>query len=384
MRDGSARNPASASQGVEAIHLHYLQRTKSLAILLLLAVGLLFCSVPAARAVFCPAPLPTLGQTQQSLRLNEETAAYQNGENASLQKVLFFGKAALTVGNPQVRAESRVRSKGPFGNLVSMSGPLAAANHYRFSSKEVDPLTGDYYFGFRFYSPNLQRWRNADPIGLWGGFNRHDFVSNDPLYWMDPYGLDLRFGGAGGLLTPGPFAYLSGDTALENLGAGAYNTLPEIGNLANSAGQGLMTALSGINGATKSFFNWLTGGEPMMAGGLNNAMAVLPLGLPEDAAKLAGLAKLSKCEEAVKAADELHHLLPRQFADLFKARGLDPEEFTIRLPKDLHRLTPGGIHTGPFEKSWNGQWENFFKQTLNPSREQILDQLVKMRKAFRI
>ena len=77
----------------------------------------------------------------------------------------------------------------PFGNLLAMSGPLAAPNHYRFSSKELDPLSGDYYFGFRFYAPNLQRWRNADPIGLWGGLNMHQFAHNSPLSSVDPYGL---------------------------------------------------------------------------------------------------------------------------------------------------------------------------------------------------
>ena len=77
----------------------------------------------------------------------------------------------------------------PFGNLLAMSGPLAAANHYRFSSKEWIPLSGDYYFGFRFYTPNLQRWRNADPIGFGGGLNPHRFVFNNPAGYVDPFGL---------------------------------------------------------------------------------------------------------------------------------------------------------------------------------------------------
>ena len=82
----------------------------------------------------------------------------------------------------------------PFGNLLSMSGPQAAPNHYRFSSKEIDPLSGDYYFGYRFYSPNLQRWRNADPIGLWGGLNVHRFIYNNPLSWVNPWGEQFFLG----------------------------------------------------------------------------------------------------------------------------------------------------------------------------------------------
>ena len=46
----------------------------------------------------------------------------------------------------------------PYGNLLGMSGPLAEANTYRFSSKEWNGNAGLYYYGFRFYEPNVQRW----------------------------------------------------------------------------------------------------------------------------------------------------------------------------------------------------------------------------------
>jgi RHS repeat-associated protein len=48
----------------------------------------------------------------------------------------------------------------PYGNTLSKSGPLADANTYRFSSKELHPNSGFYYYGYRFYDPNLQRWLN--------------------------------------------------------------------------------------------------------------------------------------------------------------------------------------------------------------------------------
>jgi RHS repeat-associated protein len=50
-----------------------------------------------------------------------------------------------------------------YGNLLAESGPLASANKYRFSSKEWDSQAGLYYYGFRFYDPNWQRWLNRDP-----------------------------------------------------------------------------------------------------------------------------------------------------------------------------------------------------------------------------
>ncbi len=45
---------------------------------------------------------------------------------------------------------------------------MAGVNRYRFSGKEYDPHTGLYYFGYRFYDPNLQRWLNQDPMGKAG------------------------------------------------------------------------------------------------------------------------------------------------------------------------------------------------------------------------
>lgn len=59
----------------------------------------------------------------------------------------------------------------PFGNVLVKSGPLADANRYRFSSKEWNDTAGLYYYGFRFYDPNLQRWPNRDPLGDLGGLS---------------------------------------------------------------------------------------------------------------------------------------------------------------------------------------------------------------------
>jgi RHS repeat-associated protein len=76
----------------------------------------------------------------------------------------------------------------PYGNLISSSGSLASANIYRFSSKPIHAASGLYYYGERFYEPNLQRWLNRDPIGEWGGINLYGFVGNDPANKIDPLG----------------------------------------------------------------------------------------------------------------------------------------------------------------------------------------------------
>jgi RHS repeat-associated protein len=77
----------------------------------------------------------------------------------------------------------------PFGNTISSSGALASANVYRFSSKELIGALGLYYYGYRFYDPNLQRWLNRDPLGELGGFNLYRFLGNCPPNYIDRDGL---------------------------------------------------------------------------------------------------------------------------------------------------------------------------------------------------
>jgi RHS repeat-associated protein len=107
----------------------------------------------------------------------------------------------------------------PYGNILSLSGPLADANLYRFSSKEFHVASGLVYYLYRFYDSNLQRWQNRDPLGdafgvldaLEGlrtprimageeseGPNLFQFVRNDPVVSFDTDGR-----GAAAFLLPG-------------------------------------------------------------------------------------------------------------------------------------------------------------------------------------
>jgi RHS repeat-associated protein len=86
----------------------------------------------------------------------------------------------------------------PFGKTLAADGPLANDNVYQFSSKErvqIDPQ-GDvpafeslYYFGYRFYSPYLQRWINRDPLEERGGLNLYRCSLNNTVCLIDALGL---------------------------------------------------------------------------------------------------------------------------------------------------------------------------------------------------
>jgi RHS repeat-associated protein len=82
-------------------------------------------------------------------------------------------------------------SYDPYGNLVSKSGPLADANLYRFSSKEMHLNSGLIYYLYRFNDPNLQRWLNRDPLGEEEDINLYEFTYSDPVNYVDRDGLDV-------------------------------------------------------------------------------------------------------------------------------------------------------------------------------------------------
>jgi RHS repeat-associated protein len=44
------------------------------------------------------------------------------------------------------------------------------------------------YYGFRYYSPDLGRWINRDPIGENGGVNLFSFVANEAIHSIDLLG----------------------------------------------------------------------------------------------------------------------------------------------------------------------------------------------------
>ena len=75
-----------------------------------------------------------------------------------------------------------------FGRTVSQTGPLADVFRYRYSTKSFERETGLYYYGKRFYSPELRRWLNRDPIQESGGVNLYALCKNAPIFVCDKDG----------------------------------------------------------------------------------------------------------------------------------------------------------------------------------------------------
>jgi len=100
---------------------------------------------------------------------------------------------------------------GPFGEPIRLTGPLAKANPFRFSTKYQDDETDLLYYGYRYYKASTGTWLSRDPLAELAfqratvnafnsqtytqkiirdcNSNLYRFVHNDPLDQYDRLGL---------------------------------------------------------------------------------------------------------------------------------------------------------------------------------------------------
>ena len=82
----------------------------------------------------------------------------------------------------------------PFGEVYSEEG----SEDYLFNGKERD-ATGLYYYGARYYDPEIGRFITRDPLGgvtlKPQSLNRYTYCVNNPLKYVDPTGLSPGISG---------------------------------------------------------------------------------------------------------------------------------------------------------------------------------------------
>jgi len=84
-----------------------------------------------------------------------------------------------------------------WGNTMTEAEVSGVDNPYRYLTKEWDEKSGLYYFGFRYYSPEIGRWTQRDPAGTVDGLNLYIYVRNAPVHIVDPvgaWGRDVHYG----------------------------------------------------------------------------------------------------------------------------------------------------------------------------------------------
>jgi RHS repeat-associated protein len=63
---------------------------------------------------------------------------------------------------------------------------------YGFTGRPREDLTGLYYYRYRDYSPETGRFLQPDPLGQLPGPNIYSYCSNNPVNWVDPWGMECE------------------------------------------------------------------------------------------------------------------------------------------------------------------------------------------------
>ncbi len=182
-----------------------------------------------------------------------------------------------------------------FGNTLVKNGAFAEEKNYRFSTKPINTHAGElYYYGYRYYDPEVGRWLNRDPLAEQAFFetyigdesknftarefeefliqikqltnkNEQVFIENAPIVHWDLLGLIIGGGG----LTLGQFPYGPGSDFKLSIPCldGLKSAWQEFLNLKNNGGddkeahcevaKGCGDALSHGVGKGKEIADWL-------------------------------------------------------------------------------------------------------------------------------
>ena len=97
------------------------------------------------------------------------------------------------LGTPQKASNSgkSVVWSGDYQPFGTVSPSASITMNLRFPGQYADS-TGFYHNGFRDYIPAYGRYLESDPIGLKGGLNTYAYVLNNPLKYIDPFGLEVK------------------------------------------------------------------------------------------------------------------------------------------------------------------------------------------------
>jgi RHS repeat-associated protein len=76
-----------------------------------------------------------------------------------------------------------------FGNQTGSTPNATVDTRYKFTGREFDGETGDYFYRSRYYDPEVGRFLGEDAIGFGGGdANLYRYVGNQPIMLTDPSG----------------------------------------------------------------------------------------------------------------------------------------------------------------------------------------------------
>jgi len=166
----------------------------------------------------------------------------------------------------------------PYGGTHAQEGTYD--QNYKFTGKELDPSTGLYYYGARYYDPELGRFTQADTI-VPNPFspqtlNRYTYCNNNPLKYVDPSGhfpwVAAIIGAIVGAATGAISAHQAGGSVWQGALFGAVLGFTT-GAIGYNVGQSLASSFLGSGGVITAFEGAIATGVEFGIGAIGPGMA---------------------------------------------------------------------------------------------------------------
>jgi RHS repeat-associated protein len=128
------------------------------------------------------------GQITKFIRIGVETFAAKKGTNKYFYHNDHLGGVNVITNSTGARVQ--LNEYDPWGTVSRTEGTIDPTN--RFTGQDLDPETGLYYYGGRYYDAEIARFISPDPfvqdIFDPQNLNRYSYVVNNPQNYIDPDG----------------------------------------------------------------------------------------------------------------------------------------------------------------------------------------------------
>jgi len=133
------------------------------------------------------------GTSTKFIRIGSETFASTKKTTSGAITQHFYHNdhlGGVNVITDSLGARVQLNEYDPWGGISRSEGSIDPDT--RFTGQKLDPETGLYYYGGRYYDPEISRFISPDPYvqdpGDPQNLNRYSYVLNDPINYTDPSG----------------------------------------------------------------------------------------------------------------------------------------------------------------------------------------------------